>query len=114
MLYVFITGLLHDLRFSMSLIGVIIIFLTLAPSIEGRATCDNNMKMYADGELVMSSDVWHTADEVSLPGDTQLVAIECEDTGNIGGIKASFQGGFTTDSSWRCSAKLEEGWNQPG
>ena len=85
------------------------------PPIEGRATCDNKMELYADGELVISNDKWNTAVDVNLPADTTVIAVECEDVGVIGGIRASFnQGIITTDSSWKCSATLEEGWNLPG
>ena len=72
------------------------------------------MKLYADGELVISNDEWKTVVDVDLPGDTQVIAIRCKDVGNIGGIRASFSRGIKTDSSWKCSATREAGWNQPG
>ena len=89
-------------------------FLLELPPIEGRATCDNVMKLYADGELVASHDIWTTAVDVNLPGGTQVIGIECDDLGVIGAIRASFNQDIQTDSSWKCSATLEDGWNQPG
>ena len=80
------------------------------------ATCDNEMKVYFDGELQEQDDAmgdWEKTAELTIPAGTRVVAIECEDLGGPEGILASTTTGMKTGPSWRCANQLVEGWTQP-
>ena len=82
-----------------------------------NATCDNEMKVYFDGELQPETAAmknWGQTSQLSIPAGTRVLAIECKDVGGEGGILASTSTGLKTDSSWRCSSEVIEGWTQPG
>lgn len=49
---------------------------------------------------------------VNIPGYTQVIAIKGYDTGGDKGIIASLDNGMVTDSSWKCTATAETGWNE--
>merc|ERR1712037_299794 len=81
------------------------------------ATCDNEMKVYFDGELQEQDDAmgdWRKTSELTIPAGTRVVAIECEDVGAQEGILASTDDGLVTNSVWQCSDQLVEGWTLPG
>ena len=75
------------------------------------------MKVYFDGELQPETDAmntWEAVSQLSIPAGTRVLAIECKDVGMGGGVLASTSTGLKTDSSWRCSSEVIEGWTQPG
>ena len=67
-----------------------------------HATCDNKMKLFADGVQLGSNNNWEEVTEFAVATDTRVITIECEDVGAPGGIIASGDNGLTTDSSWTC------------
>ena len=74
------------------------------------------MWLYADGvELnVENEGDWTKAGSVSMPADTHVVGIKCEDFGVAAGIKAAFSNGVKTDNTWKCSTQASPGWNLEG
>ena len=81
------------------------------------ATCDNEMKVYFDGILQEQDDAmadWTKTSELTIPAGTQVLAIECKDTGYQEGILASTNDGLVTNLDWHCSDSLDEGWALPG
>ena len=81
-----------------------------------HATCDDQMKVYFDGELQPETAAmkdWGAVSHLSIPAGTRVLAIECKDVGGVKGILASTSTGLKTDSSWRCSSEVIEGWTQP-
>merc|ERR550517_2075230 len=75
------------------------------------------MKVYFDGELQPETPAmkdWGAVSQLSIPAGTRILAIECKDVGGVKGILASTSTGLKTDSSWRCSSEVIEGWTQPG
>ena len=82
-----------------------------------HATCDNVMKVYFDGVLQPanpSMQDYHKSSQLTIPGGTQVLAIECLDTGGEEGILASTEDGGVTDETWSCSRDPVEGWTGPG
>ena len=91
-------------------------FLLLGPATPLFATCDNEMKVYFDGELQPETpDMknWGKTSQLSIPAGTRVVAIECKDLGAQEGILASTPKGMKTGPSWRCASQLVEDWTQP-
>ena len=81
------------------------------------ATCDNEMKVYFDGIEQEQDDAmadWTKTSELTIPAGTQVLAIECKDTGSQEGILASTNDGLVTNLDWRCSDSLDEGGALPG
>ena len=77
-----------------------------------KVRCDDKAKIYIDGGYVggtsRSTEIW-TADSIS--DSAQVIAVECENTGqNAAGLIASFSNGLTTDSTWRCTGDSFTGW----
>jgi len=103
---------------------ICLIFMASVKSIQAQqnamtlhATCDDRMKVYFDGELQPETDAmkwWEAVSQLSIPAGTRVLAIECKDVGMGGGVLASTSTGLKTDSSWRCSNEVIEGWTQPG
>ena len=90
--------------------------LLLGPATPLFATCDNQMKVYFDGELQPETpDMknWGKTSQLSIPAGTRVVAIECKDLGAQEGILASTPEGMKTGLSWRCASQLVEDWTQP-
>ena len=91
------------------------------PPLTLRATCDNEMTVYVDGEEMIASgmDNWTEESTFSIPFDFKVVGIKCVDRGVIPGILASVhkQNGdevIVTDESWRCTLQESEGWTKAG
>ncbi|XP_050413593.1 SCO-spondin [Patella vulgata] len=105
-----------DLVLVLSLLVVTVASSSGQTYITGDATCDNQMSFYADGVLYSNANDnnWPRSSPVSIPGDTQVVAVKCVDQGVVGGIKLALSNGIKTDATWKCSAKYEKGWNLPG
>ena len=81
-----------------------------------NATCDNEMKVYFDGELqpeTAAMNIWMETSQLSIPAGTRVLAIECKDTGAQEGILASTSTGLKTGTSWRCSSSAIDGWTRP-
>jgi hypothetical protein len=79
-----------------------------------NATCDNELKLYADGAEVASSRDWTSTQSVTLPSLPRVLAVACKDLGTVAGILVSVSGGVHSDSSWRCAKAANQGWNQVG
>jgi len=87
-----------------------------------HATCDDQMKVYFDGELQPETAAmknYGQTSQLSIPAGTRVLAIECKDlhqgqAGNGYGILASTSTGLKTGTAWRCSGTVIEGWTQPG
>jgi hypothetical protein len=77
------------------------------------ATCDNVMKLYVNGQLMSEGGpVWEILKQVTINAtQPAVVGINCLDTGAPGGIIMSASNNMVTDSSWRCSNTLQDGWN---
>ena len=84
------------------------------PDISGLATCDNTMWLYANDQLVAYDPDWPTATPVVFPDSTTVIGIECDHYAGSAGIKARFDNGVVTDSTWRCSTSFEQDWLKPG
>ncbi|KAK6169073.1 hypothetical protein SNE40_020194 [Patella caerulea] len=86
------------------------------PPITGDATCDNIMYFYADGVQYTNKNDndWTKSSPVSIPGDTQVVAVKCKDLHVVAGIKLALSNGIKTDTTWKCSKTYAVGWNKPG
>ncbi|MEC8390756.1 MAG: c-type cytochrome [Planctomycetota bacterium] len=93
-----------------------------APSSEGwlRATCDNSMTLYLNGERLASSDTWEQAEQVNLgralkKGKNTLVA-EVSNEGNVGGFvaklallqKGKVSDWVVTNSQWKATLKKSD------
>ncbi|KAK6168236.1 hypothetical protein SNE40_022104 [Patella caerulea] len=91
-----------------------VLFFIAVSFIRGNATCDDEMSFYADGVLYAQSDDWNALSAISIPCDTTVMAIKCQDKGGIAGIKAALDNGIKTNISWKCSNTFESGWNQIG
>ena len=82
-----------------------------------HANCDDEMKVYFDGVLQPSDPAMATfklSSELTIPGGTQVLAIECLNTDGVEGFLASTDKGVVTDETWSCSRDLVEGWTGPG
>ena len=86
-----------------------------------RATCNNEMAVYVDGEEMITSGMHNRTEEstFSIPSDFEVLGIKCVNNGAIPGILASVhaQDGeevIVTDGSWRCSFGESEGWTEAG
>ncbi|KAK6180843.1 hypothetical protein SNE40_008822 [Patella caerulea] len=91
-------------------------FIQVDAKIVARATCDDDMLFYADGVLMASNNDWARPKQVDLPDNTTVLGVHCVDTGGISGIYVTYtlNQTYTTDTSWKCSAKFEENWSTPG
>jgi len=81
------------------------------------ATCDNTMKVYFDGKLQEVDEAmtrWDDTSLLTIPAQTRVLAIECQDLGAQEGILASTEDGLVTGSTWQCSNQMVDGWTQPG
>ena len=79
-----------------------------------KATCDNIMSVWVDGESVVSDrGVWPpVAFAFQMTKYSRVIAIQCEEISGEAGILASDDGGLITDASWRCSRTPQAGWQQ--
>lgn len=94
------------------------------------ATCDNEMKVFVDGKLVLESKTWETplfkdlSKEIDLDAKDQrhCIAIECRNEGTIGGlmVRLDFESGWrdawtlASDTSWQAATKPQKGWKLAG
>ncbi|XP_050417390.2 uncharacterized protein LOC126830921 isoform X2 [Patella vulgata] len=72
------------------------------------------MEFYVDGVLHKNSNnsYWDQPASISIPDDTQLIAIKCRNTGGPAGIKVTLSNGIETSAEWKCYNKHEQGWNK--
>ncbi|KAK6173950.1 hypothetical protein SNE40_017316 [Patella caerulea] len=84
-------------------------------NITGEVACRNIMVFYVDGVLYKNgnSDTWDQPANVSILGDTQLVAVKCTYSRPVG-IKMTLSNGFETSAEWKCTNKYHQGWNERG
>ncbi|MFK7818228.1 MAG: hypothetical protein AB8G99_05900, partial [Planctomycetaceae bacterium] len=94
------------------------------------ATCDNEMKVFVDGKLVLESKSWENplfkdvSKEIDLdsPNKKHVIAVECKNDGNVGGlmVRLDFESGWrdawalVSDKSWQASTKPQKGWKTIG
>lgn len=94
------------------------------------ATCDNEMKIFVDGKLVLESKSWETplfkdlSKEIDLdsPNKKHCIAIDCKNEGAVGGlmVRLDFESGWrkawslVSDGSWQTSTKPQKGWKTVG
>jgi hypothetical protein len=88
-------------------------------------TVDNSFQLYLDGSLVSSlphSDDWTQIDHVTIPANTQLIAVQGTNNELVAGILASSADhSILTNSTWRCvhgASRYEtegpsRGWTDP-
>ncbi|XP_055956827.1 uncharacterized protein LOC130010452 isoform X2 [Patella vulgata] len=90
-------------------------FIDVDSKIVAKATCDDDMYFYADGVLMANDSSWTNLIQIDLPDNTTVLGVHCVDRGGYGGIYVTFtlNKTYTTDSSWKCSAKFEENWSTP-
>jgi len=84
-----------------------------------RVTCDNEYSIWLNGDLIGSGKKWDIIDEYEItknlrPGNN-VIAIKARNEGDAAGLIAEIQfdngNNLSTDSSWRCSATVEnEKW----
>ena len=75
----------------------------LVLSIEVDITIDNHGSLMIDnGEEHNLKSEWWATERFTLPGDIKAVTIKANNTGDVGGILASFSNGVLTDSTWKC------------
>ena len=82
-----------------------------------HATCHNEMKVYFDGVLQPSDPAmahYWLSSQLTIPGGTQVLAIECLNREGQEGILASTDKGVVTDETWSCSRDPVDGWTGPG
>ena len=75
------------------------------------------MKVYFDGKLQEVDEAmtrWEDTSLLTIPAQTRVLAIECQDLGLQEGILASTEDGLVTGSTWQCSNQMVDGWTQPG
>ena len=82
-----------------------------------KITCDNILEVYLDGVQQQDNKLkaWNAESTFVTPDRLSLIALKCTNTGGPAGILASLQneGGdvvFYTNTNWKCSSVLEEGW----
>ena len=70
---------------------------------------DNEHWIWADGvQLGHSSSAYgNLALTVTVPDDTEILAVQTFDWDNGGGLIGSLSNGIVTDSSWRCARSAE-------
>jgi hypothetical protein len=80
-------------------------------------TCDDELEIFVDGKEKNPSGakVFNMTSTISIPKSTITLAIKCKNYGGPYGIVGHAQEefgkiAFITDDTWRCTAKLEEGW----
>ena len=83
------------------------------------ATCDDYLKVYVDGVEASpsnhESNEWRISTNYSVTACNSLIAIFCRDNaGDLAGLLASTTTGVLTDTTWRCTDQLEDGWQTLG
>ncbi len=94
------------------------------------ATCDNEMKIFIDGKLVLESKTWEmplfkdVSKEIDLdaPNKKHVIAVECKNEGRLGGLmlRLDFESGWrdawslVSDKSWQASTRPQKGWKTVG
>merc|ERR1712179_124011 len=79
------------------------------PGMDIHTTCDDEMKMYYDGELKPKIQAgcsldWKITCHGFIPGTVKVLAIECKNTkaGPLGILASSRSTGLTTNAKWLC------------
>ena len=73
-------------------------------------TADNEVYVYHNGAVVLSSVDWPVTSAVSLE-DACVLAVKAVDTGHSFGILASTSTGVKSDNTWKCSTEEQPGWH---
>ena len=91
---------------------VVALFISCIPDFTATFTCRDSMELFADGvSLGKDNDWWGTATDFVIPGNTKVIAVAAKNTHFPPGILGSFSNGLVTNSSWKCSEQLLQGWN---
>lgn len=82
-----------------------------AGATQARVRCDDIANsIYVDGQLVGNTTDWTHTWTYDIADDVKIIAVNCQNIGNWGGLIASFDNGLTSDNTWRCSSNNEAGW----
>ena len=73
---------------------------------------DDNVFVYADGELVGRTSMWYEVKLMKIPRSTTAIALKGIDTGGKK-ILGCEMNNFVTDSTWKCTDTEEDDWNIP-
>ena len=76
-------------------------------------TCDNEMKMFADGKSLGKDSDWTKPTTYLVPANTRVLSVAGKDTGSQFGIIGSTSHGLVTDETWKCSSDPHSEWNSP-
>jgi len=85
-----------------------------------RVVCDDISTIWIDGKHVKARGTGHWAQmaTVKISPNTQLVAVQCRNTGGPYGLMAEIKDGAkvlsVSDGSWKCSNRPHGGWEKPG
>ena len=79
-------------------------------------TCDNHLTVYVDGKLLgggttnVEKKGFH---QYQLTAGSHMIALKCRGNSQPweGGILGSLENGVVTDTSWKCTNSLSQGWN---
>ena len=84
-----------------------------------KATCDDRMAVYIDGEYQYAADLntYNILSTIVIPNSFKVIAIKCVDIGQGEGLLASAENYLgelvlLSDTTWKCSEVLEQGWEQ--
>ncbi|XP_031572572.1 uncharacterized protein LOC116306633 isoform X2 [Actinia tenebrosa] len=85
-------------------------------NITANITCDNTLRVFVDGQQIgLESQGYGTVTKYVIPPNSNVIGLRCRiGATKNGGILGSFSNGLITNSSWRCSAVAEQGWNVAG
>lgn len=82
-----------------------------ADAMQARVRCDDIANsIYVDGILVGNTSAWWETWVHDIADDAKVIAVDCQNIGNWGGLIASFDNGLTSDNTWICSINNESGW----
>ena len=86
-----------------------------------KVACDDVTTIFVDGEqkTVAGTGYYGHLATLQIPASTGAVGIKCHNTGGASGIMAQVQdlaGNVitVTDSSWKCTNQLQDGWSTAG
>ena len=85
-----------------------------------RINCDDHLTLYLDGVQQEGPNlkIWNQESTFETSADLGIIAAKCHNTGGPGGLVGSLEDErgdviFDTNTGWKCSAVLEDGWEQP-
>ena len=79
---------------------------TSLPSINLKVTTDDNGKVYIDGALVLTTELYKTYD-IKIPGNIEIIAIEATSLFYSMGFMLETSVGIVSDKSWKCTNEAQ-------